>query len=73
MCTRVVYQCLFMQTFHLTAAVVQWVRALAPQIQRIQAATDLSRKKIIIDSFTAKRSAVGLSVTGPLRLPLFKK
>ena len=55
-------------TSHSTAAVAQWVRALAPQAEGwvFKAATDLSRNTSC-DSNTAKRSAKGVGVTGPLR------
>ena len=58
------------------AAVAQWVRALAPQVEdlgfRIPATTDLNRK-IESDSSTAKRSEIGVCVSRVLGDDLNKR
>ena len=52
------------------AAVVQWVRAFAPQAEGLVFESQPSQTKVVetgSDSFTAKHSAIGASVTGPWR------
>ena len=53
----------------MTAAVAQWVRALAPQAKGW--VLESKRQTLVVktgsDSSTAKRSAIGVSVTGPRR------
>ena len=57
----------------LTAAVAQWVRAFAPQVEGWVFESQWWQTQVVktgTDSCTAKRSAIGVSVKGPQRWPL---
>ena len=57
----------------ITAAMAQWVRAFVPQAEGWVFESQ-PRQNLVVktgrDSFNAKRSAMGVSVTGPRRWPL---
>ena len=53
-----------------TAAVAQWVRVFAPQAEGWVFESQQRQTQVVktgSDSSTAKRSAIGMSVTGPRR------
>ena len=57
-----------------TAAMAQWVRALTPHTEGWVFESQPRQTLVVktgIDSSTDKRSAVGVSVTGPCRWPLY--
>ena len=64
-CNRVVHDVFGWQklSWLFTAAVTQWVRALAPQAE----GWNLSRDR---PKTTAKRSTIGVGLTGPRKWPL---
>ena len=69
--------CLYGLTYNfanaVTAAMAQWARAVA-SLAECWVFEFLPRQKLVVktgsDSSTAKRLAIGVSVTGPWRLPL---
>ena len=53
-----------------TAVVVQWVNAFAPQVESWVFESQPQQTQVVktgSDNSTAKRSAIGMSVTGPWR------